>query len=125
MLVQRIHLQEGSPKNPPRFLAIIDFNTPNARDSLNIGEIATCVANTFKNFGSGRCALLARMAAYPKEDSDQDPLEDEMAIMNSLKRAGFNAQQRVRMLHQQPPITEFQPRGRRLARRQPRVLPAT
>ena len=51
LLVQRIHLQEGSPKNPPRFLAILDFNTPNSRDSLKIGEIATCVANTFKNFG--------------------------------------------------------------------------
>ena len=29
-LVQHIHRQEGSPKNLPRFLAIIDFNTPNA-----------------------------------------------------------------------------------------------
>ena len=67
LLVQRIHVLEGQPKNPPRFLAIIDFNTPNSRDSLKIGEIASCVANTFKNFGIERCALLAHMAAYPKE----------------------------------------------------------
>ena len=46
------------------------------------------------------------MAAYPKEDSDQDPLEDEITIMNALKRAGFNSQQRVRMLLQQPPTIE-------------------
>ena len=87
-------------------MAIIDFNTPNSRDSLKFGEIATCVANTFKNFGIERCALLAHMAAYPKEDSDQDPLEDEIAIMNALKRAGFNSQQRVRMLLQQPATIE-------------------
>ena len=105
-IVQRIHLHEGSPKNPPRFLAIIDFNTPNSRDSLTSGEIASCVANTFKNFGIERCALLAHMAAYPKEDSDQDPLEDEILLMNALKRAGFNSQQRVRMLLQQPATIE-------------------
>ena len=53
-----------------------------------------------------RCALLAHMAAYPKEDSDQDPLEDEIMIMTALKKSGFNAQQRVRMLLQQPPTIE-------------------
>ena len=43
------------------------------------------------------------MAAYPKADSDQDPLDDEIMIMTALKKSGFNAQQRVRMLLQQPP----------------------
>ena len=106
LLVQRIHNMEGAPKNPPRFLAILDFNTPNSRDSLKISEIATCTANIFKNFGVERCALLAHMAAYPKEDSDQDPLEDEITIMNALKKAGFHCQQRVRMLLQQPATIE-------------------
>ena len=46
------------------------------------------------------------MAAYPKQDSEQDPLEDEITIMTALKKAGFNAQQRVRMLLQQPPTIE-------------------
>ena len=36
LLVQHIHLHDGYHKNPPRCLAILDFNTPNARDSLNI-----------------------------------------------------------------------------------------
>ena len=106
MLVQRTHTKEGPPKNPPRFLAIIDFNTPNSRDALKITEIATCCANIFKHFGVERCALLAHMAAYPKEDSDQDPLEDEINIMNAFKKAGFHTQQRVRMLLQQPPTIE-------------------
>ena len=106
LLVQRIHLQEGSPKNPPRFLAIIDFNTPNARDSLKIAEIANCAAKIFKNFGVDRCALLAHMAAYAKEDSQQDPLDDEVVIMTALKKAGFSSQQRVRMLLQQPVAIE-------------------
>ena len=106
MLVQRIHLEEGTPKSLPRFLAIIDFNTPNARDALKIESMATCVANLFKNFGVERCVLLAHMAAYPKEDSEQDPLEDEVAIMTALRKAGFHAQQRVRMLLQQPATIE-------------------
>ena len=46
------------------------------------------------------------MAAYPKEDSDQDPLEGETMIMTALKKSGFNAQQRVRMLLEQPPTIE-------------------
>jgi hypothetical protein len=46
------------------------------------------------------------MAAYPKEDSEQDPLEDEITIITALKKAGFHAQQRVRMLLQQPPTIE-------------------
>ena len=40
------------------------------------------------------------MAAYPKEDSDQDPLEDAITIMNTLNKAGIHAQQRVCMLVQ-------------------------
>ena len=35
LVAQSIHnLSGGPPKKPPRFLAIIDFNTPNSRDSL-------------------------------------------------------------------------------------------
>ena len=106
LTVQGVHSKDGNPKNPPRFLAIIDFNTPNSRDALKIQEICTAVANLFKNFGVERCALLAHMAAYPKEDSSEDPLEDEVRIMNALKKAGFHAQQRVRMLLAQPPPVE-------------------
>ena len=47
---------------------------------MNIAEIASCVAKTFKNFGIERCCLLAHMAAYPKEESDQDPLEESRCI---------------------------------------------
>ena len=68
--------------------------------------MTNAVANIFKNFGVERCALLAHMAAYPKEVSEQDPLEDEITIMIALKKAGLNALQRVRMLLQQPPTIE-------------------
>ena len=60
----------------------------------------------FKNFGVERCALLAHMAADPRSDSEQDTLQDEITIMTALQKAGFNAQQRVRMLLQQPPTIE-------------------
>ena len=104
--VQIIHGKEGAPKHDPRFLAILDFNTPNSRDALRIGEIAACIADIFKTHGPNQCALLAHMAAYPKEESDADPVEDEMTIMTALKRVGFHAQQRVRMLLQQPPSSD-------------------
>ena len=66
LVVQNIHnLSGGRPKNPPRFLAIIDFNNPNSRDSLTNTEFAHAVAKIFKNFGVERCAPLAHMAAYP------------------------------------------------------------
>ena len=124
-IVQRIHLQEGPPKSPPRFLAIIDFNTPNARDSLKIGEIASCVANTFKVFGKERCALLAHMAAYPQEGSDQDPLEDEILIMKRPKEGRVQLTAAGPHAPSAAPYHPVLPNGRRLARRQPLVLPVT
>ena len=67
LVIQNIHnLHGGPPKHPPRFLAIIDFNTPNSRDSFKITEVTNVVANFFKIFGVERRALLAHMAAYPK-----------------------------------------------------------
>ena len=71
LAIQNIHNLHGSPpKNPPRFLAIIDFNTPNSRDSFKITEITHSVAKIFENFGVECCALLAHMAAYPKGYSE-------------------------------------------------------
>ncbi len=64
---QNIHNLSGGPlRTHLIFIASIDFNTPNSRDSLKISEIAHAVANKFNNFGVERCALLAHMAAYPK-----------------------------------------------------------
>ena len=106
MAVQSVHAHEGTPKNPPRILAILDFNVPNARDSLKLKEIAQATSTIFKNFGVERCAVLAHMAAYPKEDNDTDPLDDEINIKNIFSKAGFCAQQRVRMLLAQPTSIE-------------------
>ena len=97
-----MHTREGAPKNPPRLLATVDFNVPNARDSLKLKETIGCVANFFKNNNPNKCALLAHMAAYAKEDADTDPLDDEVLIKDTLKKAGINAQQKVRMLLSQP-----------------------
>ena len=42
------------------------------------------------------------MAAYAKEDTELDPVDDEMEFKNTFQKAGFGAQQRVRMLLSQP-----------------------
>ena len=69
-------------------------------------------------------------AAYPKEDTDKDPLDDGMDIKNVFKKAGFETQQRVRMLLSQPPSIESTLRvgdwhaDRRLMHRAPNGLAA-
>ena len=50
-----------------------------------------------------RFVQLRRSCKLPEEDSEQDPVEDEITIMKALQKAGFHTQQRVRMLLQQPP----------------------
>ena len=119
MVMQVVHKQEGAPESPARMLAIIDFNVPNARDSLKLPQTAAAVATIFKTIGVDRCVVLAHMAAYPKEDTDKDPLDDEMDIKNVFKKAGVETQQRVRMLLSQPPQHRIHPPGWRWARQQP------
>ena len=106
MTVQQVHQVEGTPKNPPRVFAIIDFNVPNSRDALKLPQIAQAVANIFKNVGPEYCALLAHMPAFAKEDSATDPLDDEVTIKQVFYKAGFCTQQRVRMLLSQPACIE-------------------
>ena len=50
--------------------------------------------------------MLACIASQPKEESQADTVEDEGVIMNVLRKAGFHAQQRCRMLLQQPKSVE-------------------
>ena len=106
MSMQAVHKAEGPPKHPPRILAIIDFNVPNSRDALRLPQIAQAVAMIFRNVGPTQCALLAHMAAYSKEDSETDPLDDELTIKQIFLKAGFGSQQRLRMLLGQPPSIE-------------------
>jgi hypothetical protein len=106
MTVQQVHQVEGTPKNPPRVFAIIDFNLPNSRDALKLPQIAQAVATIFKNVGPEYCALLAHMPAFAKEDSATDPLDDEVTIKQVFYKAGFCTQQRVRMLLSQPACIE-------------------
>lgn len=103
LAMQTVHHLDSEPTAPPRILAIVDFNVPNARDVLKLKEILGAVTSLFKNNNPNKCALLAHMAAYSKEDADNDPVDDEVMIKNVLKKAGFGAQQTIRMLLTQPP----------------------
>ena len=84
MTVQQVHQVEGTPKNPPRVFAIIDFSVPNSRDALKLPQIAQAVATIFKNVGPEYCALLAHMPAFAKEDSATDPLDDDVTIKTGV-----------------------------------------
>ena len=87
LAMQKVHKLDGLPgKGPPRVLAIIDFNVPNSRDSLRLPHIASALANIFKCLGGEQCALLAHMPAYAKEDSGNDPLDEEVNIKNAFQR---------------------------------------
>lgn len=104
--MQGVHQIEGEPKNKSAVIAILDFNVPNSRDSTKLKDIAQAISTIFKNHGRHRCVLLAHMAAYPKEDSCDDPIDDEHAIYTAFTKVGFGAQQRVRCLLTQPPGIE-------------------
>ena len=105
--MQGVHQIEGEPKNKSAVIAILDFNVPNSRDSTKLRDIAQAISTIFKNHGRHRCVLLAHMAAYPKEDSCDDPIDDEHAIYTAFTKVGFfGAQQRVRCLLTQPPGIE-------------------
>ncbi|MFM7986074.1 MAG: hypothetical protein ACKPKO_42850, partial [Candidatus Fonsibacter sp.] len=106
MTVQQAHPAEGTPKNPPRVLVVIDFNVPNLRDALTLPHIAQAVATIFNNVGPEFCALLAHMPAFAKEDSSTDPLDDEVTLKQVFYKAGFCAQQRVWMHRIQPASIE-------------------
>ena len=50
MEMQKVQQIDGLPNNSPsRILAIVDFNVPNARDSLKLPQIAAALATIFKN----------------------------------------------------------------------------
>ena len=83
-LVMQSVEQGPSPNVEPRVVALLDFNAPNARDALKLHQIATAVASLFKSLGPERCVLYAFLATRPKEDSETDPIEDEVTIMKFL-----------------------------------------
>ena len=64
------------------------------------------MATLFKTLGPERCVLYAFLATQPKEESEVDPIEDEVTIMKILQKAGFHYQQRIRMLLTQPASLE-------------------
>ena len=94
------------PNMEPRVVALLDFNTPTARNSIKLQQIASSVATLFKTLGPERCVLYTFLATQPKEESEVDPIEDEVTIMKILQKAGFHAQQRIRMLLNQPASLE-------------------
>ena len=94
---------EGSSKDqhstPGKHLLLIvmDFNAPNARDNLTLQKLCKSVFTVATTHGVQNTVVFAIMATRAKEDSQDDPFEDEFKIMQEMKKAGFVFQQRVRM----------------------------
>ena len=83
-------------------ILLMDFNCPGARDVLRMGQMHQAAATMCKMLGPQNCILFAVMPNCSKEDSETSAFEDEVMIANSLKRAGFGKQIRVRMLLDMP-----------------------
>ena len=47
--------------------------------------------------GVENCAVLAAMATRPREDSEVDPLEDEIEFIKAMRIAGFKKQLNFQM----------------------------
>ena len=81
-----------------RYVVILmDFNTPNARDALVVGKVAKAVQNLTVTQGANQCVVLAIMATRAKEDTNDDPMDDEKKLSDEMRKAGFGFQQRIRM----------------------------
>ena len=64
-----------------RYVVILmDFNTPNARDALVMGKVAKAVQNLTVTQVSNHCVVLAIMATRSKEDTTDDPMDDEKTV---------------------------------------------
>ena len=91
---------------PPgkRQLSVIyqDFNAPNTRDSVNLPHMCAAMASCAKIMGSKRTCVLMALATVAKEDSNIDPIEDEISLIKNLKKAGFGSVLRCRMMLEQP-----------------------
>ena len=86
-----------------RYVVIpMDFNTPNARDALVMGKVAKAVQNLTVTQVSNHCVVLAIMATRSKEDTTDDPMDDEKKLSDEMRKAGFGFQQRIRMVLSPP-----------------------
>jgi len=92
---------EGSSTNSTvgkhLLLIIMDFNTPNARDNLTLQKLCKSVFTVASTHGVQNTVVFAIMATRAKEESQDDPFEDERKLANEMKKVGFGFQQRVRM----------------------------
>ena len=81
---------------------LMDFNCLGARDVLRMGQMLQAAGTMGKMFGPSNCAVMAWMPNCGKEDSDATAFDDEITIANSLSKAGFRKQLRIRMLLDMP-----------------------
>ena len=75
----------------------MDFNAPNARDTMTLKNLCKSASTVASTHGLQNCVVFAIMATRAKEDSNEDPFDDEVKISGDMKKAGFGFQQRVRM----------------------------
>ena len=61
-----------------------------------------CLGALVRGFRPERSVLVPIMASHAKEDTDNDPVEDESTLAKTLKKLGFGCQQRCRMILSQP-----------------------
>jgi hypothetical protein len=76
---------------------VMDFNAPNSRDNITLTKRCKSVFTVAITHGLQNCVVFAIMATRAKEDSNEDPFDDEVKISSEMKKAGFGFQQRVRM----------------------------
>jgi hypothetical protein len=81
-----------------RAIIWIDFNTPRSRDTLKMPAMLSAMANLCRMLGPERAVMFIWLPACAKDESSKGPDEDEVDIVNLLKKCGFLVQKRVRML---------------------------
>ena len=81
-----------------RAIIWVDFNTPRSRDTLKMPAMVSALGNLSRMLGPERTVMFIWLPACAKDESTKGPDEDELDIVNLLKKSGFMVQKRVRML---------------------------
>ena len=87
----------GQSEGVLRYICQVDFNAPGSRDSVKLAVMANALSNIVKSLGPHTCIMFCYMATCPKEDSNEDPMDDEVRIRDVMAKAGFKSSLPIRM----------------------------
>ena len=70
-------------------VVLVDLSVPGARNALIMPKIAAAAAGICKISGLEHSCVLIHSPSRPKEESEVDPMQDELDFLELLKKQSF------------------------------------